>query len=288
MRETVRMQPRRRWGDGAASLACARMPGHFETETAITRTGDHTWTAEISPEWNINDNANGGYLLTPALRAARELTDHPDPLTVTTHFFRPGRGNHPAEIHAEVLKAGRTMSTASATLVQEGKPRLTMIAGFGDVETAPRHDAGWSIPMPDLPPPDECIDRTALGQGVTVALNGRNEIRVDPRSLETPGHDASAEMLGWARFRDGTDPSAIALPFFADAFPPTVFNRLGAIGWVPTLELTVHVRRRPRPGWLACQVWTDDLHNGTLIESVRIWDANGDLVAQGRQLGLLL
>ena len=64
--------------------------------------------------------------------------------------------------------------------------------------------------------------------------------------------------------------------------------RLGPIGWVPTLELTVHVRRRPAPGWLACQVWTDDVHNGKLIESVRLWDSTGQLVAQGRQLGYLI
>jgi len=264
------------------------MPGHFETETAITPSGDGRWTAHISPAWNINDNANGGYLLTPALRAAQERAGHPDPLTVTTHFFRPGRGDRSAEITAEVLKAGRTMSTATATLVQEGKPRLTLMAGFGDVEAATTHDAGWSIAMPDLAPPDDCVDRTALVQGVTVALNDRNEIRVDPRSLAAGDHDGPTEMLGWARFRDGTEPTALALPFFADAFPPTVFSRLGAIGWVPTLELTVHVRRRPAPGWLACQVWTDDLHNGRLVESVRIWDSTGELVAQGRQLGLLI
>ena len=57
----------------------------------------------------INDNANGGYLLTPALRAIQELTGHPDPLTVTTHFFRPGRGDHVAAGSDEVAhrRAGR-------------------------------------------------------------------------------------------------------------------------------------------------------------------------------------
>ena len=78
------------------------------------------------------------------------------------------------------------------------------------------------------------------------------------------------------------------VPFFADAFPPTVFARLGPIGWVPTLELTVHVRRRPAPGWLACHVWCDDVHNGKLIESCRLWDSTGELVAQSRQLGYLI
>ena len=264
------------------------MPGFFETETAIESVGDGRWTAQISSEWNIRENANGGYLLTPALRAMQELTGHPDPLTVTTHFFRPGRGDQPAEISAEILKPGRTLSTASATLSQEGKPRIHMVAGFGDVDATTQHDAAWSIEMPDMPRPDECIDRSQIGQGVTVALNGRNEIRVDPACFEAPDDGSPTEMRGWARFRDGSDPSVMALPFFADSFPPTVFTRLGPIGWVPTLELTVHVRRRPAPGWLACQVWTDDLHNGKLVESCRIWDSTGALVAQGRQLGLLI
>jgi len=110
------------------------MPGFFETETEIEPAGDGRWTAQISSAWNINDNANGGYLLTPALRAIQELTGHPDPLTVTTHFFRPGRGDQSAEISAEILKSGRTLSTASATLSQQGKPRIHVIAGFGDVD----------------------------------------------------------------------------------------------------------------------------------------------------------
>ena len=43
---------------------------HFDDETRIAPTGEGTWTAEISDEWSIGPNANGGYLLTPLLRAA--------------------------------------------------------------------------------------------------------------------------------------------------------------------------------------------------------------------------
>ena len=188
------------------------MPGFFETETEIEPAGDGRWTAQISSAWNINDNANGGYLLTPALRAIQELTGHPDPLTVTTHFFRPGRGDQSAEISAEILKSGRTLSTASATLSQQGKPRIHVIAGFGDVDATTQHNAAWSIEMPDMPPPDECIDRSKIGQGITVALNGRNEIRVDPACFEADDNSSPTEMRGWARFRDGSEPSAMALP----------------------------------------------------------------------------
>jgi len=261
---------------------------HFDDETRIAPTGEGTWTAEISDEWSIGPNANGGYLLTPLLRAAREVAGQPDPFTVTTHFLRPGIGNETAEISADVIKSGRTMSTVSASLSQQGKTRIHTVAGFGDLDATTEHDAEWTIPMPDLPDPDECIDRRDLNQGVQINLMNRCEIRVDPKIQRDPSEVETAEVLGWTRFRDETDPDVMALPFFADAFPPTVFTRLGPIGWVPTLELTVHVRRRPDPGWLACQVWTDDVHNGKLIESVRLWDSNGDLVAQGRQLGYLI
>jgi acyl-CoA thioesterase len=264
------------------------MSNQFQTETAIHPTGPNQWTTDISSAWNIGDNPNGGYLLTSALRAAQELSGHPDPLTVTTHFFRPGIPDEPAEITAEVLKGGRTISTVRATLTQQGAPRLTMIAGFGDISATTPHDVDWAVPCPSLPPPEACIDRAELTQGIAVALNSRSEIRVDPASVHPPDDGAEAEITGWTRFRDGSEPTVLSLPFFADAFPPTVFTRLGPIGWVPTLELTVHVRRRPAPGWLVCQVWCDDVFNGKMIETVRIWDRNGDLVAQARQLGLLI
>ena len=116
---------------------------HFDDETRIAPTGEGTWTAEISDEWSIGPNANGGYLLTPLLRAAREVAGQPDPFTVTTHFLRPGIGNETAEISADVIKPGRTMSTVSASLSQQGKTRIHTVAGFGDLDATTEHDAEW-------------------------------------------------------------------------------------------------------------------------------------------------
>ena len=74
---------------------------------------------------------------------------------------------------------------------------------------------------------------------------------------------------------------------FADTFPPAVFGLLGVVGWVPTVELTVHVRRRPAPGWLLGQFRTQDLNDGRLIEDGALWDSTGNLVVQSRQLALV-
>ena len=57
-------------------------------------------------------------------------------------------------------------------------------------------------------------------------------------------------MCGWIRFADERPVDAAALTLFADAFPPPLFALVGRIGWVPTIELTVQVRRRPVDGWV--------------------------------------
>jgi len=75
---------------------------------------------------------------------------------------------------------------------------------------------------------------------------------------------------------------------FADAFPPSLFGSLGVVGWVPTIELTVHVRRRPAPGWILGRFATRDLGGDRMIEDGQLWDETGALVARSRQLGLLL
>ena len=80
----------------------------------------------------------------------------------------------------------------------------------------------------------------------------------------------------------------MSLPLFCDAFPPSLFALYGYIGWVPTLELTVQIRRKPAAGWILATFETDDLHNGLFIETGTLWDSAGQLVARSRQLAMLL
>ncbi len=259
----------------------------FDDETSIELVEPGRWATRLSKYWNIGENSNGGYALSPVLRALQQLSSQPDPITVTTHFFRPSQGDLDGEVHAEVLRAGRTLTSATGSLIQEGKSRLTVLAAFGDLGGATVSDRDITSPPPDLPPPDECLVRSGTEQGIDLPIMERTDVRVRPEHAGAGTHHL-AELEGWIRFADGTEPTAMALPFFADAFPPSVFSLMGRIGWVPTVELTVHVRRRPAVGWLSARFECDDLHDGRLIESGRLWDSTGALVAQSRQIGLLL
>ena len=263
--------------------------GAFDIETAVEPDGEGRWTTVPVPDWNIGQNANGGYALSSALRAARSAVGHPDPLSVTTHFLRPLQPDGTvAEVVVEVVKAGRSTSVARSTLRHRGRNVLTMIAAFGDLSApASAVPGGLGPGAPSIPAPDDCLDRSKLEQGVDLPILERLDVRIHPdRAHHAASDDAIVE--GWIRFADGAAPSAGALLLFADAFPPALFPRFGRVGWVPTVELTVHVRRRPAPGWVQARFECDDLADGRMIESGTLWDSTGAVVARSRQLGLLL
>ena len=73
---------------------------------------------------------------------------------------------------------------------------------------------------------------------------------------------------------------------------PTPFRRRSStrpfpMAWVPTVELTVHVRGVPAPGPLRVAFRSRFIHDGLLDEEGELWDSAGALVAQSRQLSLM-
>lgn len=92
-------------------------------------------------------------------------------------------------------------------------------------------------------------------------------------------------LLSLATRADGAEPGLYALLLFIDAAAPPALE-LGAAS--TTVELTVHLRARPAPGWLAFRAVTRHLADGYHEEDAELWDTAGRLVAQSRQLALVL
>ena len=257
------------------------MGWRFDEDTAVDDHGNGRFGTQISGAWNIDANPNGGYLAAVAISAMQQVGPYTDPLTVTVHFLRPATSGGSAEITAEAVRTGRRVSTVRATLAQEGVGRLEVIGSFGQLgETA---SPTLTVSPPSLPPPAECLPRSAEEQGVVLRLEDHVETR-----MSADASDHRAETTGWIRFRDGRPPDLLALALFVDAFPPSIFRLLGRVGWVPTIELTVHFRALPVPGWVRGRFLTDDLTDGRMIETGELWDADGTLVARSRQLALLV
>jgi acyl-CoA thioesterase len=260
----------------------------FERDTAV-RPQDGAWLADVQPRWNVGDNPNGGYLLAIAARAMRQAAGRPDPVTLTAHYLSPPAGG-PLTIRTEIVKPGRTFVTAMAELVQGDRERVRVIGAFGSLADR-QGPTRISAQPPDVPPPDACVSLAHLtrqaGRPIPEVMN-RFDLRLPPDSAwGRPGEGEPFEITGWIRFRDGTEPTLLSAVAFADAFPPTL---LGAVetGWVPTVELTVHLRGHPAPGWLLGTFRTRVLVNGLLEEDGELWDSEGRPVALSRQLAMVL
>jgi acyl-CoA thioesterase len=252
----------------------------FDRDTLVTPVGPGRWRGRIDPKWNIAGAPNGGYLVSIALDAVARTLPHPDPLAVSAHFPRRTEPSE-TEVAVELVRTGRAHSTAAARLVQGGDTRAYVVATFGDFGAV----KGPTIvrePPPPFPAPDECVPARGT---VAPDFIKQFDLRLTPDTATwaTSGPSGVAEMCGWIRFADGREPDTRAMAIFADSFPPTIFN-VGTAGWVPTLELTVHVRGRPAPGWLQCRFQTRYLIDGYLEEDGEIWDSAGRLVALSRQL----
>ena len=93
-----------------------------------------------------------------------------------------------------------------------------------------------------------------------------------------------SEHKGWIRFKAARPYDALSLLLMADCFPPPVYASLGLKAWVPTIELSVNIRKLPRTPWLKCYFRTRFITCGLLEEDGEIWDENDDLVAISRQI----
>jgi hypothetical protein len=271
--------------------------GIFDVATATAPIGDGRWSGLIHDGWDIGGNANGGYLLALAASALRDLAGRPDPVTITAHYLAPGQPG-PVEISGEVIKSGKRFATVSGTMRSGDRPIMQVLAMFGDLSGgagsasgAEASDGGYRSIVggpPDLPPIDECHRRRA-SDDIAVPLMDRIDVRLRP--LDAAYRDGSptgvAEMAGYFGFVDGRDVDTLGLLLAADALPPAVFNLDIAPGWVPTVELTVHIRARPASGPLRSVFRSRFVHSGMLEEDGELWDSAGTLVALSRQLALL-
>ncbi len=224
--------------------------------------------------------------------ALAHATKRPWPASFTTHFLRPTVADADAIINVEIVRAGRTRTLAVATLSQQDSTRVRCSAWMSEpFEPNFLEHTDPTLEAPDIPPPQDCPPRQSVAQGLSLPILDSLDIRVHPDFVADgeAGGGPAANLEGWIRFGDGRPPDVASLGLFCDAFPPPVFALMGTgIGWVPTLELTTHVRRRPAPGWIQARLRSADITADHVVESGELWDQDGHLVAQSRQLALLL
>jgi hypothetical protein len=271
----------------------------FEIATAVTPLDDpilpadgatqsgavYRFGARIHQGWDIGGNANGGYLMAIVARAMAQVTGRP-PLTVTGHYLFPGPVGD-CVVEVTLVRSGRRMATATGSLKMGDRELLRMLGTFADQDPSGALYTDGAAPV--LPPYEDCVPAPGPMDTDVPGLVARLDSRLRPgdEGFRTGAPTGVAEIAGWFDFADRGLIDLYGLLLAADAFPPPIFNTDVPAAWVPTLELTVHLRAIPVPGPLRCVFRSRFVQGGLLDEDAEIWDAAGQMVCQGRQLALI-
>lgn len=273
--------------DPADLLAAAQQPGRFDADTAVVAEDGH-FTVHLDPRWN-GLGPNGGYLAAVMLRAMSVALDEPSqqPRSLTVHYQRPSAPG-PARIDVEVARRGRTVASVEARLSQEGRQSVAALGAFISSGEGP---AFVELAMPDMPPP-ESLQPYAFDSRIMPPFAACWEGR-PAGALPFNGAD-EAMFKGWLRLVEPRPPDAFSIVAMTDALAPSLTARLSQPShFLPTVDLTVHLPNPlppdlPPDEHFAVQFRTGVSADGVCVEDGWIWTREGLLVAQCRQLALLV
>lgn len=260
------------------------MTSRFARDTAVTAHGGGRYRATIEPAWRV-ERPNGGYVAALLLRAITTEVDDAarPPRSMTVHYLRPPDDGE-TDIDVTVERAGRSMSTVSARLSQGGRTMALALVALGAGRDGQTYE---SAPPPDLPPPEECD--VMPPPPVPIPIREQIEARHALGPLPFSGGD-EAVTGGWMRLVDPEPTDAHVLVQAVDAWIPAYFGVATSHPGIPTVDLTVHFRQAPvaEDDWLLVRFRTRLAAEGYVEEDGEIWDRSGRLLAQSRQLAILV
>ncbi len=282
------------------------MPSRFALDTTATPLGSGRYAARVDPGWWIERGPNGGYVAALILRAVTaEVADPERRLrSFTVHYLAPPAEGE-VEVEVTVERQGRSMTSASARLVQDG--RLLALA-VGAFSTSRPSIEFCTLVMPEVEPPEALgpmptRDETT-GAAVGPVMRQRYEQRwalgplpfiaaATRRSAVAgsawPDRAGRRRRRPWFRRGSGADPHLLVA--MADAWMPPVFGLVTQPIAVPTIDLTVHLRD-PKPvavdEWVLVVFRSTVASDGFIEEDGELWSRDGRLLAQSRQLAVVL
>ena len=243
-------------------------------------------TGRVALGWDVFGIPHGGYLLALMGKAVLTATGAPDLFTVTTHYLRKARHE---QIRFQVHRVGgsRRLSTVTATATQGDDVVMSTMASVGDRTTIAgptwRRVEPWDARSARLTPRAGSPEMDASGTLRTPEIAARAGERLDVTTLGFAGGapDGTGELRAVAEDLPADQVGALLA---CDVTPPAAWNALTPSGWVPTIELTAHVRARAGTGPLAVTAATRHIADGFLEEDALVHDAQGRLMVQSRQL----
>ena len=268
----------------------------FDEETALSPAGDGVWEGAVAGGWATPRGPLGGYVMALMLRGFELAVADPErlPRSATMHFTRvPQPG--PVVVRAEIERDGRSLTTVSGRLEQDGKLMGLALGAYSKAWEGPLLE---DAPMPEVAPPEgrEAMTQRS-GDEPPEGLPPRSppefmsRLTMQPRFGDPPFTRSSrGEVGGWVGLLEERPLDALAVAVLADAWFPAPWPRLRDLAPAATIDLTLYFRAPlPLPDSLLLGRFHNGLvRDGFFDEDGWLWAPDGTVVAQSHQLGLLL
>lgn len=262
----------------------------FDRDTAVRLTEAGRFEATVDDGWWIQRGPNGGYLAAMILNALTGAVGDAGRAvrSLTIHYAAPPAAG-PVAIDTAVERTGRSLTTVTGRLVQGDRLCAIALAAFATERQSPIAFA--DAPMPDVGGPDD-PPVWARPPDARPSLADRFDQRITSGGVFLSGEPAVSG--GWLRLEE---PRALDAPLAAcylDAWMPPIFIRAGEPVGVPTIDLTVHfLAPLPPPGLdpadhLVVRFESRVARGGFVEEDGELWSPDGTLLAQSRQLALII
>jgi len=260
----------------------------FDDDIALRPVGEGAYEGDIQGRWFSPRGPLGGYVMGIVLNAFALAVDDParTARSATMHFLRPPSAG-PATVRTTIERTGRTLTSISGRLEQDGKLMGIALGAYSTPWESPLLE---DAPMPDVEPPDgrETTRRRVPGAQPPPFVDRMVFQRRFGYDLFSQAEHA--EVGGWLGLQEERALDAPAIAVLADAWFPAPWPRLKALAPAPTIELTIHFRA-PLPiedTLLLGRFRTRVIRDGFFDEDGDLWGPDGTLVAESRQLGLLI
>jgi hypothetical protein len=258
----------------------------FTQDTAVERRSDTRFAAMLEERWSSLVGIHGGYSAAIVARAIDVAVGDPAKRlrTIAVQFASPPAAG-PAEVEVRVERAGRSVTTTSARLLQGDQVRLVAHAVSSPDRPGPAYDV---VARPDA---------VVTGPGsapLFVPPSGPGhfanaEVRMHPSIVPFGGGD-DAFVAAWVRPL-ADEPIDIAwVVAMCDVLPPAVFSRMtgpvGAASIVYVVHLNVAQPSLAGGGYAYVESRSPLSSGGFAVEDTTMWSPGGEVMAVAHQTRL--
>jgi acyl-CoA thioesterase len=264
----------------------------FDRDIALTPISAGRYHIDISDSWNVMLGPNGGYIAAIILNGMKTVLPDVHTRSITFHFLTASVAGD-AELQVDIEKKGRTLSTVTAKLTQGER---TIAMAIATLANARENYSFCDLTPPIVPIPNKISATNVMGPDMPGHVPFRDHydqlLAIGPTPPET---SVEASVGGWTRFRENRAFDDLAIVAISDSWFPGLFLKdTPEPVHAPTVDHTVHfVSSVPLASisiddYLLVQFTTSIAQEGYLIENGWIWSPEGILIAQSRQLAVIL